>query len=127
MNRILITGATGYVGGRLRSRLEDGTHRVRCMARRPETIRARIGENSDVVAGDVLDPESLQEALQNVHTAYYLVHSMGAGPKFEALDREGAQNFARAAKSSRAKRSVSGTVSGPLARREVSVSPSMYS
>lgn len=95
--RILVTGATGYVGGRLRNRLESAGHRVRCMARRPESLEIRVGPATEVVQGDVLDIDSLGRALVDVDTAYYLVHSMGAGSEFEERDRIGAQNFAHAA------------------------------
>ncbi len=95
---ILVTGATGYVGGRLRSRLESAGHRVRCMARRPESLAPRVGPATEVVRGDVLEIESLGPALSEVDVAYYLVHSMGAGSEFEERDRLGAQNFAQAAK-----------------------------
>jgi uncharacterized protein YbjT (DUF2867 family) len=96
--RVLITGATGYVGGRLRRRLEARDLQVRCMARQPETLQKQVDAATEIVRGDVLDPDSLREALQEVHTAYYLVHSMGAASEFEKLDRLGAQNFANAAK-----------------------------
>lgn len=96
---ILLTGATGYVGGRLREALERTGHPVRCLARRPEALRGRVGPHTTVVAGDVLDASSLQAALAGIDTAYYLVHSMGSASRegFEAQDRLGAQNFARAA------------------------------
>ena len=101
MNRqsgvILLTGATGYIGGRLLRRLEDDGRHVRCMARRPEWLRERVGPSTEVVFGDVLDPASLSSALSGVHTAYYLVHSMGARGSFERQDREGSRNFAVAA------------------------------
>ena len=75
---ILVTGATGYIGGRLVAALENAGHRVRCLARRPETLHGRVGAGTEVVQGDCLAPASLGPALAGVHTAYYLVHSMGA-------------------------------------------------
>lgn len=103
---ILVTGGTGYVGGRLISVLEhQGTH-LRCMARRPEHLRARVSRSSEVVRGDVLERESLDEALRGVHTAYYLIHSMGTGTDFEEDDRRGARNFADAARTAGVKRIV---------------------
>lgn len=93
---ILLTGATGYVGGRLRRRLEARGDRVRCLARRPDVLLPRVGRGTDVVQGDVLDSSSLTAALTGVSKAYYLVHSMGDS-RFEERDRTGARNFAAAA------------------------------
>src|SRR5258705_14023273 len=76
--RVLLTGATGYVGGRLLRKLEESGRSVRCLVRRPETLSGRTAAQTEVVRGDVLDPDSLNEALAGVTTSYYLVHSMGA-------------------------------------------------
>lgn len=96
--RVLLTGATGYVGGRLLYRLEAETrHRVRCLTRRPEPLAGRTGTQTEVLAGDVLEQRSLACAMRGVHTAYYLVHSMAQPGNFEALDRVAASNFAAAA------------------------------
>lgn len=94
---ILVTGATGYVGGRLREALEAEGQRVRCTARRPEYLRPRVQPGTEVVHGDVLDPASLTAALAGVDTAFYLVHSMDSTGSFAEADRTGAENFARAA------------------------------
>ncbi len=94
---ILLTGATGYVGGRLLPALELEGHRVRCLARRPEFLRPRVAATTEVVAGDVLDPESLKAALGGVSVAYYLIHSMGSSGSFEKKDRQAASNFGAAA------------------------------
>jgi uncharacterized protein YbjT (DUF2867 family) len=94
---ILLTGATGYVGGRLLTLLQKRNLPVRCLTRRPEALQTRRSETAEIVAGDVLDPLSLSAAMENVDTAYYLVHSMGAGGDFEEQDRLGARNFAEAA------------------------------
>jgi len=95
---ILVTGATGYVGGRLRRVLEERGECVRCLARRPAFLEAKVADQTEVVQGDVLDRESLDTALAGVETAYYLVHSMGSSGSFEEQDRRGAINFAQAAR-----------------------------
>lgn len=96
--RILLTGATGYVGGRLLPMLEGLGHHVRCLARRPDELRPRVGASTEVVAGDVLDRSTLDAALDGVDVAYYLVHSMGSDGSFEEADRQAARNFGQAAK-----------------------------
>ena len=95
--QILLTGATGYVGGRLLQALERHGVRLRCMARRPEILLPRVAASTEVVAGDVLDRDSLDSVLEGVKVAYYLIHSMGASGSFEENDRRAAQNFAEAA------------------------------
>lgn len=94
---ILLTGASGYVGGRLLPRLEATGSRLRCLARRPEFVLPRVQPSTEVVAGDVFDSDSLRRALQGVHTAFYLVHSMDSGREFERADRTAAENFGQAA------------------------------
>jgi len=94
----LLTGASGYVGGRLRRALEAGGRLVRCMARRPEYLRPRVADGTHVVAGDVLNPSSLPSALRGVHTAYYLIHSMASSSDYAENDRRGAESFAKAAR-----------------------------
>lgn len=95
---ILLTGATGYIGGRLLKRLEAGNHLVRCLVRRPEMLRDRAGPAVEIVAGDLLNMDSLKSAMTGVHAAYYLVHSMGTAHGFEEIDRKAAENFADAAR-----------------------------
>ncbi|NUO81714.1 SDR family oxidoreductase [candidate division KSB1 bacterium] len=94
---ILLTGASGYVGGRLLRALEEAGQRVRCLARRPEFLRTRVRAATEVVQGDVLNAESLQSAMNGVEAAYYLVHSMGSTGTFEEEDRRAAENFGAAA------------------------------
>lgn len=103
---ILVTGGTGYIGGRLLKALEAGRRPVRCLARRPDFLQARVGPGTEVVAGDCLDRSTLRSAMAGVHTAYYLVHSMGSAGKFEEQDRIAAQNFAEAARESGVQRII---------------------
>jgi len=103
---ILITGATGYVGGRLLSELERGSYRVRCLARKPEYIAHRAQPSTEIVQGDVFDAPSLERAMAGVHTAYFLVHSLAATGSFEENDRIAATNFAYAAESAGVQRMV---------------------
>jgi uncharacterized protein YbjT (DUF2867 family) len=103
---VLLTGATGYVGGRLLPVLERAGVRVRCLARCPEYLADRVGPAAEVVRGDCLDRDSLDPALAGVHTAYYLVHSLGSGGSFEEQDRRAAENFAGAARAAGVRRIV---------------------
>ncbi len=103
---VLLTGGTGYIGGRLLPLLERRGLRLRCLARRPENLRPRAAETTELVAGDVLAPESLPAALAGVDTAYYLIHSLGTARDFERDDRQAAANFAAAAKQSRVRRII---------------------
>lgn len=95
---VLVVGGTGYVGGRLIPLLQQLPVKLRCAARNPENLRQRLRAETEIVQADVLDPETLADALQGVHTAYYLVHSMGTASDFEDDDRRGARNFAMAAR-----------------------------
>lgn len=92
-HRILLTGASGYVGGRLLRALEARGHAVRCLARRPEFVAGRAGPRTSVVRGDCLDPDSLQGSCDGIGTVYYLVHSMGSPTDFEVRDRQAARNL----------------------------------
>jgi uncharacterized protein YbjT (DUF2867 family) len=103
---VLLTGASGYVGGRLLSLLEQQPVILRCLARTPDKLRPLVGKSTQVVQGDVLDPESLDEALQGVHTGYYLVHLMSGSKNFEEEDRQAATNFAQAATKSGVRRII---------------------
>jgi len=94
----LLTGGSGYVGGRLIPLLERQPVKFRCVARSPDKLRSQVQETTEVVQGDVLDPASLGQALQGVHTAYYLVHLMSGSKDFEKEDRQAATNFALATK-----------------------------
>lgn len=122
--RVLLTGATGYVGARLLGALERRGRSVRCLARRPEHLAGRIAASTEVVAGDVLVPDSLPAACAGVECAVYLVHSMGARGDFEEQDRRAAQNFARAAQAAGVRRIV---YLGGLGDSQAELSPHLRS
>lgn len=112
---VLLTGATGYVGGRLLAALEGTGRRVRCLARHPENLASRVSAEVEVVQGDLLDGESLRSAMGGVDTAYYLVHSMGSSGSFRRQEKVSAENFARAAREAGVRRIIylGGLGSGP--------------
>jgi len=103
-----VTGATGYVGGRLVPRLLAEGYRVRCLARSPEKLDGRPWRDRvDVVRGDVLDPSTLGPFLDGLHAIYYLVHAMAEGERgFEERDRRAARGTARAAAGAGVKRII---------------------
>ncbi|MFN8414158.1 MAG: SDR family oxidoreductase [Anaerolineales bacterium] len=95
---ILITGATGYVGGRLVPKLLEKGYRVRCLVRDVTRLQGRPWLNQvEVVAGDALQPETLSTAMQGVFSAYYLIHGMQGGKDNAERDLQVARNFAQAA------------------------------
>lgn len=92
--RVLITGATGYVGGRLLERLLERDVEIRVLVRDAGRVSAREwADRVEVVEGDLLDRASLRRALADMDAAYYLVHSMCGGPDFAEVDRRAARNF----------------------------------
>lgn len=94
---VLVTGATGYIGGRLVARLLDAGYAVRCLARDPQRLQGRAwASHVEIAQGDVLDPASLPPALAGVEVAFYLVHSLAAGADFHERDLEAARTFATA-------------------------------
>ncbi|MBV1940188.1 SDR family oxidoreductase [Streptomyces sp. BV286] len=105
--RCLVTGATGYIGGRLVPELLDAGHRVRCMARSPGALRDHPwAGDAEVVHGDVTDAESVAEAMRGVDVAYYLVHALGTGKGFEETDRRAARIFGEQARAAGVRRIV---------------------
>jgi len=99
---VLVTGATGYIGGRLVPALVEEGYRVRVLVRDASRIEGRPwADDVEVFVGDLLKPDTLERALDGVSTAYYLVHSMYGGKGFMERDRESARNFVRAGSSLR--------------------------
>ncbi len=104
--------------------LEARGERVRCVARRPEALAGRVGEGTEVVAGDVRDGDSVRRALDGVDVAYYLVHSMSSSGAFARADREAAATFGAAAREAGVRRVVylgglgQGKLSAHLASRQ---------
>ncbi|MBN0043777.1 SDR family oxidoreductase [Streptomyces actuosus] len=103
----LVTGATGYIGGRLVPELLDAGHKVRCLARSPGRLRDHpwAGE-VEAVGGDVTDEASVADAMRGVDVAYYLVHALGTGKDFEETDRRAARIFGEQARAAGVRRIV---------------------
>jgi uncharacterized protein YbjT (DUF2867 family) len=131
---ILLTGATGYIGGRLIRPLEVTGRPLRLMVREPQRLRPahppisfvpRVADTTELVRGDMFDPPSLAEALAGVDTAYYLVHSLGAAKEeFREKERISAQSFAEAARTCGVRRII---YLGGLGRSEDKLSPHLAS
>lgn len=99
--RILVSGATGYVGGRLiPCLLREGRYTIRCLVRDAVRLRDRPwADQVEIVEGDALNAETLPPAMEGIDVAYYLIHSLGAGEdEFVDRDRRAANNFGRAAR-----------------------------
>jgi uncharacterized protein YbjT (DUF2867 family) len=104
---VLVTGATGYVGGRLIPALLRAGYRVRALARHPEHLADRSwADRVEVIGGDAGNTDDLARALDGVEVAYYLIHAMRAGPRFEAQDRRTARTFVQVAAASQVQRIV---------------------
>ncbi|MER6471188.1 SDR family oxidoreductase [Streptomyces collinus] len=105
--RCLVTGATGYIGGRLVPELLAAGYRVRCLARSPGKLRdvPWAGE-VEVARGDVTEAAAVGEAMRDVDVAYYLVHALGSGDGFEETDRRAARIFGERAKAAGVRRIV---------------------
>nr|WP_307787784.1 NAD(P)H-binding protein [Mycolicibacterium sp. S2-37] len=105
--RCLVTGATGYIGGRLVPALLDRGHQVRAMARTPDKLAKKPWrDRAEIVQADLTDPESLVAAFQGTDVVYYLVHSMGTSKDFVAEEAQSAHNVVDAAKRAGVRRLV---------------------
>ncbi|MFI1884803.1 SDR family oxidoreductase [Streptomyces jumonjinensis] len=103
----LVTGASGYIGGRLVPELLAAGHSVRCLARSPGKLRDHPwAKDVETVRGDVTDAASVLGAMRGVDVAYYLVHALGTGSRFEETDRDSARIFAEQARRAGVRRIV---------------------
>ena len=99
--KVLVTGATGYIGGLLIPALLERGYHVRALARRPKKLRSRVWcDQIEIIEGDVLQPLTFLQALKDIHTAYYLIHNMSDGRGYTEHEIRAAQNFASAAEQS---------------------------
>lgn len=123
--RILVTGATGYIGGRLIPRLLDAGYQVRVLVRDASRLQGREWlEKVEISEGDVLIPETLPAAMQGVTAAYYLIHSMMISDDFHERDLTAALNFSQAAEKAGVKRIL---YLGGLGKAEEDLSPHLRS
>ena len=95
---VLVTGATGYIGGRMIRPLAAAGYRVRAAGRQPDVVAARFGDAAEAVRFDSADPSTYAAALAGVDTAFYLIHSLGTTRQYAERDRAGAHEFAAAAR-----------------------------
>ena len=104
--RILVTGATGYIGSQLVQRLSQMPFQIRCLARDPDRLKDIKNTSIEVCRGDLLSYDGLRESFKGIDVAYYLVHSMNSKNDFERLECEAAKNFAQAAVENKIKRII---------------------
>ncbi|MFE2601386.1 SDR family oxidoreductase [Streptomyces sp. NPDC059396] len=105
--RCLVTGATGYIGGRLVPELLAAGHSVRCLARSPDKLRDHPwARRTETVRGDATDEVSVRAAMEGMDVAYYLVHALGTGRDFEETDRRAARIFGEQARAAGVRRIV---------------------
>ena len=101
---ILVTGASGYIGGRLVEDLLNLGYPTISMVRRPEQFKQQFPLTHEIRFGDTLKPESLDTALKNVDIAFYLIHSLSHDKNFEELELKSAQNFVDSAEKNNIKK-----------------------
>ena len=104
---VLVTGATGYIGAHVVGPLKEAGYRVRVAARSPQRLSPGVRRDADeVIAADALDAVAVASSLEGVHTAFYLVHTLGSGPDYAERDRAAAAVFAQAARDASVKRII---------------------
>lgn len=125
MGKILVTGVSGYIGGRLVAELLTRGYDLRLMVRAASPEYGERWPGTEIVAGDALDPKSLGDALDGIHTAFYLIHSLLLGPReFELADIKAAVNFRKVAEEKQIKRII---YLGGLGDTASSLSPHLMS
>src|SRR4030042_98766 len=118
---ILVTGASGYIGGRLVPRLVAGGHHVTCLVRNSERLKVNFRDQVEIRQGDLLDPTSLHQVMQGIDVAYYLVHSMADGVRgYIERDHLAAHHFSTAAREAGVGRII---YLGGLGASDKSISP----
>ncbi|QPJ64733.1 MAG: NAD(P)H-binding protein [Candidatus Nitrohelix vancouverensis] len=123
--KVLVTGATGYVGGQLLKRLSASQFEIRCLVRDPKKIRDPLPGSVSVEQGDLLSYDSVAKSLQGIDVAFYLVHSMDSKSEFQQLESEAAENFAKAAAQNGVKRII--YLGALTAENEADLSPHLQS
>ena len=107
VKKILVTGSTGYVGGRLVPKLLESGYQVRVLVRNPERLKNRAWyDKVDIYKGDVLKSDSLTNLFDGIDIAYYLIHSMSHSKNFDKTDLDAANNFCKSAKGSNLKKII---------------------
>ena len=92
--KILITGATGYIGRRLKNRLlAHPDYQLRLFVRNKRKVREIVKPQVEIIEGDTFNKDALAKALENIDVVFYLIHSMGSDKDFKSLDRISAENF----------------------------------
>ena len=104
--KILVTGATGYIGKELIKKLDSSRYEIHCLARNPSRMKGIKTKSIKVHQGDLLSLESIQNSFKDVDVAFYLAHSMDSKNNFQQLEYEAATNFSRAAVENGVKRII---------------------